>query len=61
MFELGTMMAAGALADAREAEASATGVLATPAALIRQGWALLSAGQNSQRGHPAAWESALQR
>lgn len=54
MSELGTMLAAGAMAGARQAEACETGRLASTADLVRQAIALLS-GRSGAGGRPARW------
>lgn len=54
MSELGIMLAAGALAEARQAEACETGRVASTADLIRQAVALLS-GRSGAGGQPGRW------
>ena len=59
MFELGTMLAADALAEARQAEAAATGRLPTTADLVRQGLALLRTRfRPAGRGARRIWKAA---
>ncbi|MCC6918283.1 MAG: hypothetical protein IT548_03715 [Alphaproteobacteria bacterium] len=58
MSDLGTMLAAAVLADARQAEAAETGRLPTTAGLVRQGLALLRTRFGGARRPAPRWDTA---